>query len=106
MRGRLFIGVLLVYVILLAGTGYFTFVRFPGLQTLPSESLLERAAKDPYLRDQLTKDVEIARERREQLVKSASHSFDVVLGALLGFLSAVAATAGLTGNKREDDEPR
>jgi hypothetical protein len=100
MKGFVFSSILVTYALLLASTGYLSFLHFPGLTTLPNPEMIDRAAKSEIYRVQLLKDVETARDRREQLVKLASHSFDVILGALLGFLSAVAAATALTGGNQ------
>ena len=97
MRLTVFIGILGTYIALLTVTGYLTFVRFPGLPTLPTPNMIEELARDPDFKADLLEDVKIARQRAGELIKLAAHSFDVILGALLGFLSAVAASIGLTG---------
>jgi hypothetical protein len=100
MRITLFLGILVTYIALLFITGYLTFIRFPGMPTLPTSPMLENVAGDPDFKADLLDDVRTARERSGDLIKLAAHSFDVILGALLGFLSAVAATIGLTGGAR------
>jgi hypothetical protein len=97
MRVTLFVGILVTYIALLFVTGYLTFVRFPGMPTLPTPPMVADLAGDPDFKADLLEDVRTARQRSGDLIKLAAHSFDVILGALLGFLSAVAATTGLTG---------
>jgi hypothetical protein len=100
MRVTLFVGILVTYIALLFVTGYLTFVRFPGMPTLPTPPMVADLAGDPDFKADLLEDVRTARQRSGDLIKLAAHSFDVILGALLGFLSAVAATTGLTGSTR------
>jgi len=97
MRDRVFFGVLLAYALMLVATGYLTFLWFPGMPTLPTPPMIAALASDPEFKADLLDDVRAARQRTAELIKLAAHSFDVILGALLGFLSAVAATTGLTG---------
>jgi hypothetical protein len=97
MRAAIFVGILATYVAMLVITGYLTFVLFPGMPTLPTPPMIADLAGDPDFKADLLEDVKTARQRSGELIKLAAHSFDVILGALLGFLSAVAATTGLTG---------
>ena len=97
MRISLFVAILATYIAMLVTTGYLTFVKFPGMPTLPNQSMITDLAGDPEFKADLLEDVKAARQRSGDLIKLAAHSFDVILGALLGFLSAVAATTGLTG---------
>jgi hypothetical protein len=89
--------ILLTYAVMLSTTGYLTFVKFVGLPTIASEDEIKRAATDKDFKKDLLDDVRAARERNGDLVKLSAHAFDVILGALLGFLSAVASSLGLTG---------
>jgi len=97
MRTAVFAGILLTYVLLLVTTGYLTFIRFPGMPTLPTPDMVAALGSDEEFKADLLEDLKTARQRATDLIKLSAHSFDVVLGALLGFLSAVAATMGLTG---------
>jgi hypothetical protein len=105
MRVTVFVGILATYVALLAVTGYLTFVRFPGMPTLPGPDMVASLAGDPDFKADLLEDVKAARLRSGDLIKLAAHSFDVILGALLGFLSAVAASTGLTNTRITRAEP-
>ena len=98
MRYSVFFGILATYIFMLVATGYLTFVWFPGMPTLPTPPMIGALASDPDFKADLLDDVRTARQRAAELIKLAAHSFDVILGALLGFLSAVAATTGLTGD--------
>lgn len=100
MRVAVFVGILITYIAMLVVTGYLTFVRFPGMPTLPTPQMVVALAGDADFKADLLEDVKAARQRSGDLIKLAAHSFDVILGALLGFLSAVAATTGLTGGAR------
>ena len=97
MRYSVFFGVVVTYLFLIIATGYLTFLWFPGMYTLPTPPMLAALGSDPDFKADLLDDVRTSRQRTAELIKLAAHSFDVVLGALLGFLSAVAATTGLTG---------
>ena len=97
MRYSVFFGVIVTYLFLIIATGYLTFLWFPGMYTLPTPPMLAALGSDPDFKADLLDDVRTSRQRTAELIKLAAHSFDVVLGALLGFLSAVAATTGLTG---------
>ena len=92
MKWYMFLGILFTYLFLIIGTGYLAFIKYHSLSTLPSPQMTQRAETDSFYKEQLENDINNARDRRELLAKSASHSFDVILGALLGFMSAVAAT--------------
>ncbi len=98
MRGKFFGALLVTYAALLVATGYLAFIKFPGMATLPSEMMIQHLAADADFKADLLEDLKAARQRSADLIKLAAHSFDVILGALLGFLSAVAATIGLTGS--------
>jgi hypothetical protein len=100
MRVAVFAGILITYIAMLVVTGYLTFIRFPGMPTLATPQMVATLAGDPDFKADLLDDVKAARQRSGDLIKLAAHSFDVILGALLGFLSAVAATSGLTGGTR------
>lgn len=104
MRYSVFFGILLTYLFLLTSTGYLTFLRFPGMDILPTPPMIAALAHDPELKADLLDDVKNARQRASELIKLSAHSFDVILGALLGFLSAVAASTGLTGKSQKRDE--
>ena len=100
MRGFVFSGILLTYVLVLAATGYLTFVRFPTMDILPTPPMIQALGSDSELKADMLEDVKAARQRSADLIKLSAHSFDVTLGALLGFLSALAAGAGLTGQSQ------
>src|SRR3989304_248129 len=97
MRYSVFFGVVVTYLFLIIATGYLTFLWFPGMYPLPTPPMLAALGSDPDFKADLLDDVRTSRQRTAELIKLAAHSFDVVLGALLGFLSAVAATTRLTG---------
>ncbi len=89
--------ILSTYAVLLSATGYLSFVKFVGLPTSMTVEEMERAAQDADFKKDLLEDVKTARERNGDLIKLSAHAFDVILGALLGFLSATASSIGLTG---------
>jgi hypothetical protein len=96
MKGYIFWGILIAYGLLRTTTGYLTFIKFPKQMTLPTVEMSKRAEVDAFYKEQLQIDIDASRGRRELIAKSASHSFDVVLGALLGFMSAIVASKGLS----------
>ena len=65
--------------------GYLVFVKFPNMDILPTPPMIQSLANDPELKADMLEDVKAARQRSADLIKLAAHSFDVTLGALLGF---------------------
>ena len=100
----LWVVILVVYILLFGGTGYVAFLvgaYNPGLEN-PLYDVEDVATfgeqKDAYLEfviETLKQDSKIYEEQRHL----ASQSFNVVLGAILGFLSASAAIA--VGRRRK-----
>jgi hypothetical protein len=95
MDKKLFVIILAVYALALVATGYLSFFRFVGLATFPPPDMIAAVKGDPDLSKDMFADVARAREQNTKLVDLAAHSFDVLLGALLGFLSAGAISAGI-----------
>ena len=82
---------LLVYLILFASTGYLAFVNIERLP--PTEELREYIEEnDPAFRQFFLDALTAEDTERAQRQILAVQSFNVVLGALLGFLSASAAS--------------
>jgi hypothetical protein len=83
--------VLISYFVLLSVTSYIAFFQSEynpaGLLSEEDVALLENEATKDLVKDALEKDSSAYAKRREL----ASQSFNVVLGAILGFLSASAA---------------
>jgi hypothetical protein len=94
MNRTAFFAILIVYSILLGATGYLSFYRFIGNEPFVSENDMKLVADDPELKKDLLIDAARARDRDFKLVDLATHSFDVLLGALIGFLSAMGASSG------------
>ena len=96
---KIFLSIAVIYMLVLSATGYLTFIKFPSEPTLPSQTMIDRLSSDPDFKSDLLEDIKTARERKESLIRLSAHSFDVILGALLGFLSAFAsARLGLNNN--------
>lgn len=83
--------ILITYVFMLLALGYFAFIRFPGRSTLAPPEYVKAIGLDPELKKDLLEDVKSARDRDRKLVELSGQSFNIVLGATLGFLSAVGA---------------
>lgn len=92
-------GILLVYLILFVATGYVAFFvkeYNPAIDLKPSVYAdIEDPETKALIIDTLKQEADTHQKKREL----ASQSFNVVLGALLGFLSASAAS----GLKRRDN---
>lgn len=98
-RGRLrsdtalWVAILIVYTLLLAGTGYVAFFYYednPAVNVAPEwlNRFTDQETRAQIL-DALRDDSQIFKRKRDL----ATQSFNVVLGALLGFLSASAVSA-------------
>lgn len=90
-------GILITYTLLFIGTGYIAFFQEPfNPAANPSQQVLGHLETEGEVRDYFITALEqesLAFKARKDL---ASQSFNVVLGALLGFLSASATR----GNRR------
>lgn len=87
----IWVGILMIYTTLCFATGYLSFLkadRSPGIDEYAAVSSIEDKETQKFLMEQLEK------EESEHLERYglASQSFHIVLGALLGFMSASAAT--------------
>jgi hypothetical protein len=102
MERGVFNAILATYLLMLLATGTLAFYWFPNLATVPEKDVVSMLRSDPELKADLLEDLKVSRQRTSQLIQLASHSFDVLLGALLGFLSAVAAHQGI--RKKETPE--
>jgi hypothetical protein len=91
MTKGIFASILSTYLILLCSTGYLAFFKFPGTPTLPTQEMVQGLGNDQEFKSDLLQDVKQARERDRKLVELAAQSFNVILGAMLGFLSAIGA---------------
>ena len=92
------------YILLLGFTGYLSFFKFPGDEVFPQDQGkvmadnrgdVKLAKSDPDLKKEFLANLESSRAEERKLIDLAAHSFDVLLGALLGFLSATAVSAGI-----------
>ena len=92
------------YCALLLGTGYLTFVKFVGMPNIPGPEVVATLGSDPEFKKDLLDDVKVSRERNADLIRLSAHSFDVIVGALLGFLSATATSVGI-GAKASQKSP-
>ena len=107
MDRKIFATILLAYILGLVGTSYLAFYRFRGISTLPPPQMMDifySRKDDPSAIKELWSDVDMAREQNAKLTDLADHSFDVMLGALLGFLSAAGVSAGI-GSLTEAPSP-
>jgi hypothetical protein len=95
---------LAVYILGLVGTGYLSFFNFIGLTTFAPPDMIRVAKDDPERKRDMLTDIARSRDEKATLVDLAAHSFDVLLGALLGFLSAAPVSAGI-GRPREESSP-
>ena len=95
---------LAVYILGLVGTGYLSFFNFIGLTTFAPPDMIRVAKDDPERKRDMLTDIARSRDEKAKLVDLAAHSFDVLLGALLGFLSAAPVSAGI-GRPREESSP-
>ncbi len=91
MSKGMFVSILATYLMLLGTTGYLAFFKFPGTYNLPNPEMIQTLASDSEFKTDLLDDVKKARERDRKLIELAAQSFNVILGAMLGFLSAIAA---------------
>lgn len=88
---QIWFGILTIYMVLCTATGYFSFVKAdqsPGYERYAEISKLEDKEAQEFLIEVLQKE-ESEHIERQSL---ASQSFHIVLGALLGFMSASAAS--------------
>jgi hypothetical protein len=95
MDRKIFVTILGAYILGLIATGYMSFFRFMGASTMPPPEVISAIKNDPDAIKELWSDVDRVREQNAKLVDLAAHSFDVLLGALLGFLSAAGVSAGI-----------
>ena len=94
-----------VYIVLLAFTGYLAFFKFPGAYSLPTPQMVKTLAGDAELKQELLDDVRESRARHTKIIELASQSFNIILGALLGFLSAIATgSISISRNKPRESE--
>lgn len=100
MTKTIFASILATYLLLLCGMGYLAFFEFPGSVTLPSPEMVEELGKDEDFKKDLLEDLKQARDRDRKLIELAGQSFNIILGATLGFLSAVGA-----GKLKVSDRP-
>lgn len=104
MSKGIFAAILASYMVLLCATGYLAFFQFPGSYNLPSPEMIKTLGTDPDFKQDLLEDIKQARERDRKLIELSAQSFNVILGALLGFLSAVGAHK--IGIRRSSDPAR
>ena len=98
-RGIAWVGILVAYALLFSVTGYIAFVQEPyNPAASPSDKVLSLLKEEPTRAHFLEalKEESAAFKARKDL---AGQSFNVVLGALLGFLSASAA--GISPRRNE-----
>ena len=94
-RSVIWAGILFAYTALFSVTGYIAFFQEPyNPAANPERGILAQLEKEPlreHFLDALKQESAAFKARKDL----AAQSFNVVLGALLGFLSASAAQAGL-----------
>jgi len=96
-------GILSVYLSLFMATGYIAFImkdRNPALD--PSSDQTVARLTDDTTREFMLKTLEQEAEDHKKKAELGAQSFNVVLGALLGFLSASAVARTSTGRKNEN----
>ena len=94
-----FAALLATYVLLIGATGAFAAFMALG-SNAPSPPMLQQVSQlDKQTQEQLWGALARAEEKQKRLSEIATNGFQVTLGALIGFLSAVGAGAG--GNRRE-----
>lgn len=93
LESRVWIGILITYLALFCATGYIAFIGDQYNPALSWSQAVTKALSDEnkkaFVIDALKQEGESFKKQREL----ASQSFNVVLGAILGFLSASAASA-------------
>lgn len=93
---RLWYGLLLTYLVLFVATGVLALVAGSEVGVDPKLGGAIDGITDADLKKALVELVQQQADAQIKLRDLAIHSFNVVLGALLGFLSASAAMAGGT----------
>lgn len=88
---HMFYVVLVTYLTLLILTGGFAFFLAFGFVAIPPADLNE-LVPDAELRTYFLKGLETANQKAIRLWEVATSGFQVVLGAVIGFLSAIATT--------------
>lgn len=92
MSKAIFATLLLTYLLLLAVTGGFAAFMALGANMPPPQVLQVFAHQDDKAKDNLWASVRGAEEKTKKLSEVATSGFQITLGALIGFLSAVGAT--------------
>ncbi|MCE9688126.1 MULTISPECIES: hypothetical protein [Shewanella] len=85
-------GILLVYLVLFVATGYVAFFEIDHNPTIDLNPSLYADIQDPETKSLIIETLKQDTASHQKKRELASHSFNVVLGALLGFLSASAVS--------------
>jgi hypothetical protein len=87
----LWAGILLTYLLLFSVTGYIAFLQEPYNPAVNPNERIVKLLNDQYVRPQVLEALKQEGEAFKARRELAAQSFNVVLGAVLGFLSASAA---------------
>jgi hypothetical protein len=100
LRSSLWWGILLVYLYLFTSTGYLAFITKDSNPALDFQvDKLSTAVNDETTKAFLIKVLEDEDAEHDKKADLATQSFHIVLGALLGFLSASAVSKVTDGDK-------
>lgn len=99
---------LLTYLLLMAVTGGFAAFMALGANLPPPNVMRDYPKFDDRAKDQIWAATKGAEEKTKKLSEVATSGFQITLGALIGFLSAVGATymrLSPVGPRRQEDDP-
>jgi hypothetical protein len=92
MSKLIFFSLALIYLLLLVTTGGFAVFMAIGANTPPPEELETISQLPPETQESFWMSLGVADEKSRKLSEIATNGFQIVLGAFIGFLSAVGAS--------------